>query len=32
VRASAALYNTQDDVDELLDAVSGVRAYFGAGS
>jgi cysteine desulfurase/selenocysteine lyase len=29
-RASAYLYNTTDDVDEFLDAVSGVRAYFGA--
>ena len=31
VRASAALYTTEDDVDVFLDAVSGVRAYFGAG-
>ncbi len=30
VRASAALYNTVDEVDRMLDAVSGVRAYFGA--
>lgn len=32
VRASAALYNTADEVDVFLDAVSGVRAFFGAGS
>lgn len=32
VRASAALYNTEDEVDAFLDAVSGVRAFFGAGS
>jgi cysteine desulfurase/selenocysteine lyase len=32
VRASAALYNTADDVDAFLDAVSGVRAFFGAAS
>lgn len=32
VRASAALYNTADEVDVLLDAVSGVRSFFGAGS
>ena len=32
VRASAALYNTPDDVDTFLDALSGVRAFFGAGS
>lgn len=32
VRASAALYNTEDEVDTFLDAVSGVRAFFGAGS
>ncbi|MEN2738564.1 SufS family cysteine desulfurase [Microbacterium sp. X-17] len=30
VRASAALYTTEDDVDVFLDAVSGVRAFFGA--
>ena len=30
VRASTALYNTPDDVDVLLDAVSGIRPYFGA--
>lgn len=29
-RASTYLYNTTDDVDQFLDAVSGVRAYFGA--
>ncbi len=29
-RASAYLYNTTDDVDEFLDAMSGVRAYFRA--
>ncbi|MFP3461234.1 SufS family cysteine desulfurase [Arthrobacter globiformis] len=29
-RASTYLYNTTDDVDEFLDAVSGVRAYFRA--
>jgi cysteine desulfurase / selenocysteine lyase len=29
-RASAYLYNTTDDVDEFLDAVSGIRAYFRA--
>jgi cysteine desulfurase/selenocysteine lyase len=32
VRASAALYNSADEVDVFLDAVSGVRAFFGAGS
>lgn len=32
VRASAALYNTAEDVDTFLDALSGVRAFFGAGS
>ncbi|MGL4255473.1 MAG: aminotransferase class V-fold PLP-dependent enzyme [Microbacterium sp.] len=32
VRASAALYNTPDEVDVFLDAVSGVRSFFGAGS
>jgi len=30
VRASTALYNTVDDVDTFLDAVSGIRPYFGA--
>lgn len=29
VRASTALYNTPDDVDAFLDAVSGIRPYFG---
>lgn len=29
LRASAALYNTDADVDALLDAVSGIRPYFG---
>lgn len=29
VRASAALYTTDADVDALLDAVSGIRSYFG---
>jgi cysteine desulfurase / selenocysteine lyase len=32
VRASAAPYTTEDDVDTFLDAVSGVRAFFGAGA
>ncbi|MFK4834945.1 SufS family cysteine desulfurase [Microbacterium sp. ZW T2_14] len=32
VRASTALYNTADDVDVFLDALSGVRTFFGAGS
>ncbi|MGA7149329.1 MAG: SufS family cysteine desulfurase [Microbacterium sp.] len=32
VRASAALYNTADEVDVFLDAVAGVRAFFGAGA
>lgn len=32
VRASAALYNTPEDVDTFLDALSGVRAFFGARS
>ena len=32
VRASAALYNTADEIDVFLDAVSGVRGFFGAGS
>ena len=31
VRASAALYNTEAEIDELLDAVSGVRRFFGSG-
>jgi len=29
VRASLALYNTESDVDAFLDAVSGIRTYFG---
>jgi len=32
VRASTSLYNTADDVDVFLDALSGVRAFFGAGA
>ncbi|WP_194397078.1 SufS family cysteine desulfurase [Microbacterium atlanticum] len=32
VRASTAVYNTPDDVDVFLDALSGVRAFFGAGA
>lgn len=32
VRASTALYNTPDDIDVFLDALSGVRRYFGAGA
>ncbi len=32
VRASAALYNTVDEVDVFLDAVAGVRGFFGVGS
>lgn len=32
VRASTAVYNTADDVDVFLDALSGVRSFFGAGS
>lgn len=31
-RASAYLYTTTDEVDRFLDAVSGVRGYFGAGA
>jgi len=30
VRASAAFYNTEDEIDTFLDALSGVRAFFGA--
>jgi len=30
VRASAALYNTAEEIDAFLDAVRGIRAYFGA--
>lgn len=29
VRASTALYNTPDDVDRLIEAVAGIRPYFG---
>ncbi|HCJ49994.1 MAG TPA: cysteine desulfurase, partial [Microbacterium sp.] len=29
VRASLALYNTESDVDAFLEAVSGIRTYFG---
>lgn len=29
VRASTALYNTTDDVDRLIEAVGGIRPYFG---
>jgi cysteine desulfurase/selenocysteine lyase len=29
VRASAALYNTVDDIDVFLEAVSGIRSFFG---
>lgn len=29
LRASAALYNTEEDVDLFLDAVRGIRGYFG---
>ncbi|MBA8817601.1 cysteine desulfurase/selenocysteine lyase [Microbacterium halimionae] len=29
VRASASLYNTEEDIDMLLDGVSGVRSFFG---
>ena len=32
VRASAALYTTADEVDAFLDAVSGVRGFFGVGA
>jgi len=32
VRASAALYTTADEVDVFLDAVSGVRGFFGVGA
>ncbi|WP_299090374.1 aminotransferase class V-fold PLP-dependent enzyme [uncultured Microbacterium sp.] len=32
VRASAALYNTDDDIERFIDAVRGIRPYFGAGS
>ena len=29
VRASASVFTTEDDIDALIDGVSGVRAYFG---
>lgn len=32
VRASAALYNTEDDIDRLLEAVAGIRSFFGVAS
>ena len=32
VRASAALYNTTDEIDALVDAVRGIRTYFGVES
>ncbi|GAB3603193.1 SufS family cysteine desulfurase [Microbacterium aureliae] len=32
VRASAALYNTPDDVDAFLDAAAGIRSFFGVAS
>lgn len=32
LRASAALYNTDDDVDAFVDGVRGIRAYFGVES
>ena len=32
VRASTALYNTDDDVDVFLDALTGVRGFFGVGA
>lgn len=32
VRASAALYNTVDEIDEFVDAVRGIRGYFGVES
>lgn len=30
-RASVGVYNTKDDIDRLLDAVSSVRSFFGVG-
>ncbi|MCR2813090.1 MULTISPECIES: aminotransferase class V-fold PLP-dependent enzyme [Microbacterium] len=30
VRASASVFTTDDDIDRFLDAVAGVRSYFGA--
>ena len=32
VRASTALYNTTDEIDALVDAVRGIRTYFGVES
>ncbi|MEZ3161952.1 cysteine desulfurase [Microbacterium sp. BWT-B31] len=32
VRASAALYNTPDEIDRFLDAVAGIRPFFGVTS
>jgi cysteine desulfurase / selenocysteine lyase len=32
VRASASVFTTDGEIDALLDAVSGVRAFFGAGA
>ncbi|WP_292831479.1 SufS family cysteine desulfurase [Microbacterium sp.] len=32
VRASTALYTTEDDIEQFVDAVRGIRPYFGAGS
>ncbi|MBW9092491.1 SufS family cysteine desulfurase [Microbacterium jejuense] len=32
VRASTSVYNTADDVDVFLDALSGVRSFFGVGA
>jgi cysteine desulfurase / selenocysteine lyase len=32
VRASASVFTTEDEIDVFLDAVSGVRSFFGAGS
>jgi cysteine desulfurase / selenocysteine lyase len=31
VRASAALYNTEAEIDALLDGVAGIRGFFGVG-
>lgn len=32
VRASAAIHTTEDEIDTLLDAVSGARGFFGVGA
>lgn len=32
VRASAALYNTDADIDAFLEGVSGIRSFFGVSS